>query len=101
MESSRLVGRWKRVQGEGQADDDHAILEFTPTGDLTYAIELPDGAQVIKLKYEVVGDEIVTDQPSRPRLERSRFYFENVDTLVVEFDGLRTWFRRDFGGGAA
>jgi len=100
MTSSRLVGHWRHVQGEGQTDEDVA-MDFTPGGDLTYTIELANRTQVIKLTYEVVGDEIVTNQPSRPRVERSRFYFEDTDTLVVEFDGLRTWFRRDSGGGAA
>jgi hypothetical protein len=98
---SRLLGKWSRLRGEGQADDDPVTMEFAQNGRLKYVIGTGDRLQIIELTYEVIGDEIVTDQPSRPQIERSRYYFEDPDTLVVEFDGLRTWLRRDSGPSAA
>ena len=86
---------------EGQDDSDEAaFLDFSPKGQLTYSITTPRSQQEIHLVYEIVGDEIVTDQPSKPRLERSRYYFEDPNTLVIEFDGLRTWFARVSAGSA-
>ena len=38
---------------------------------------------------------IVTNQPSSPHEERTRFYFEPDGTLVLEWGGQRHWFRRE------
>jgi len=56
---------------------------------------LSDGRwQIMKLTYRVEGDYLVTDQPSSPRAERTRFRLESDGTLRLEFGGQKSWFRR-------
>jgi hypothetical protein len=68
--------------------------EFHPNGGLTYAINAGDRWQIIRLTYRVDGDCIISDQPSSPREERTRFYFKADGTLVLENGGMISHFRR-------
>src|SRR4051812_25612645 len=92
---SALLGRWRRVRSDEPDDDDGALMEFRPNGELYYIIEASDRGQIMCLTYRVEGDWIISDQPSTPREERTRFCFESPDVLVLEHEGARTWFRRD------
>jgi hypothetical protein len=47
------------------------------------------------LTYRVVGDELVTDQPSAPREERTQFRFTQDVRLVLTFGGVQSTFRRE------
>ena len=42
---------------------------------------------VMNMVYEVSGDQIITDQPSNPQKEISKFYFEPSGILVVDQPG--------------
>jgi hypothetical protein len=88
-----LEGRWRLAQTEEPLGDD-VVLEFHSDGKLTYIIREGAKRQVMNLTYRVVGDTIVTDQPSQPKEEVTRFGIDADGTLVLEFGGTRSWFRR-------
>jgi len=69
------------------------ILDFSANGQLSYTIRQADKNQIINLVYHVAGDQLVTDQPSAPRQERTRYSLDG-DMLILENEGLRSWFSR-------
>ena len=86
-----LIGRWRQV---GPAPDE-STMAFTNDGKLIYSIHTGDKTQVINMVYEVSGDQIITDQPSNPRKEISKFYFEPSGILVLDYQGEKTRFMRE------
>lgn len=90
-EGSTLIGRWRQV-GSG---NEQITMEFTNDGKLIYSIDTADKTQIINMVYEVSGDQITTDQPSHPRKEISKFYFEPNGILVIDYQGEKTRFTRE------
>jgi len=88
---SNLLGEWHQIApGTGV---EGIFLRFEQGGRLIYTIE-GDTTQHILLTSEVVGDTIVSDQPSKPRLESTKFHFESPSRLVLERpDGQYTYER--------
>ena len=86
-----LIGRWSQV---GPVADESTMV-FTNDGKLIYSIHTGDKTQVINMVYEISGDQIITDQPSNPRTETSKFYFEPSGILVIDYQGEKTRFRRE------
>ena len=90
VEAAKLVGKWfGRVSGEPVG------LEFLPDGRLAYVVVSGDRAQTIRMTYRIEADHIITDQPGAPREERTRFWFEDIDHLVLAFGGIATKFERE------
>lgn len=86
-----LIGRWREV---GPAADESTMV-FTNDGKLIYSVHNGDKVQVMNMVYEVSGDQIITDQPSNPQKEISKFYFEPSGILVVDHQGEKTRFMRE------
>lgn len=86
-----LIGRWRQV---GPAEDESTMV-FTNDGKLTYSIHTGDKTQVINMVYEVSGNQIITDQPSHPQKEISKFYFEPSGILVIDYQGEKARFMRE------
>ena len=80
----RLIGLWSAPGVE---------IDIRPDGTMDYTTIEYDKRQIMKLTYRIDGDEIVSNQPSAPREERTKFWFEN-DQLVLMFGGERTSYRR-------
>jgi hypothetical protein len=60
-------------------------MDFRADGQLVYTI-FPEGKrQVMLLVYRIQGDFLVTDQPSSPREERTRFEIKG-DTLTLFYE---------------
>ena len=94
--SAPLVGRWSRVLSEAEVSSNEEVtMAFTPDGQLVYIINDRDGKHIMNLVYEVAGDTLITDQPSEPKKEYTKFFFESNDILVLEYGGVKTWFRRE------
>lgn len=91
--NAALVGKWVLVRSEGSLGEDVA-MEFSEDGHLAYSVREGHKRQVMLLTYRVTGDFLITDQPSQPREERTRFDFEPDGQLLVEFSGKKSWFRR-------
>jgi hypothetical protein len=87
-----LIGRWRQI---GPASDESTSMEFTNDGKLIYSIHSAGKTRVINLVYEVSGDQLITDQPSNPRKEISKFYFEPSGILVLDYQGEKTRFSRE------
>ena len=91
--NDRLIGKWLLVGPASHLDaGDGVEVEFAD-GRLDYIIRDAGQKQIMKLMYRIDGDEIITNQPSAPREERSKFEFVG-DHLVVTFGGKRSQFSR-------
>lgn len=90
--AARLVGSWSidPTDEAGLRTFGRCTMEFQPNGQLIYTV--PEGKML--LTYRVEGDVLVTDQPSHPRVERTRFVFAPDGSLVLEKAGQRGRFRR-------
>jgi len=86
---AKLIGKWYgRVSGETVG------LEFLEDGRLAYAILTEHRTQIMRMTYRVDGEFVVTDQPSNPREERTRFLWDDSGALVLEFGGEQSRFTR-------
>jgi hypothetical protein len=70
-----------------------AALEFRPDGRAAYVVKSGDKQQTMLLTWRIDGEELVTDQPSAPNEERTRFRFEGP-TLILAFGGTDSGFER-------
>jgi hypothetical protein len=93
LESSALIGCWQLVKAEGQPYEP-AEADFRGDGRLFYSVLSGERWRIMRLQYRIEGDTLVTDQPSSPREERSRFVLEPDGTLTMEFGGIKSVFRR-------
>ena len=90
-----MIGCWRLVRSDGEIDAlDEVEMEFFPNGQLTYAVAEGKKWQLSLLTYKVSGSVIITNQPSAPAEERTKFSFEPDGTLRLESNGSRTWFAR-------
>jgi len=67
-------------------------MTFTDDGKLTYDIHENGKIQRINMIYSTIGDTIITDQPSNPRQEKTKYRIKNSKILVMEFGGETTKF---------
>ena len=94
--SEALLGVWSLIRSEDpELNIPGAAQVFKPGGSLQYLIPTPEGFRGAQLTWRVEGEEIITDQPSSPRVERTRFAFEGLHTLRLEQGGVRSWYRRE------
>jgi hypothetical protein len=84
-----LLGCW-----HGESFGETAEADFRADGRLFYSVLSDQRWQIMKLIYKVDGDMLITDQPSSPRKETTRFTIESNGDLVLEFNGQRSVFRR-------
>lgn len=84
----RLLGNWRTDPSDTASLERFGStrLRFEDDGTMTYVIETENTDQVILLTFEVDGRNLVTDQPSAPRIERTRFRFTQDGLLVLERD---------------
>ena len=85
--AARLVGVWESDPKDTDSIKryDAVTMMFTNDGHLTYTIHAAAKDQIILLTYKVEGHEIVTDQPSAPRIERTRYELVNKNRLVLYY----------------
>jgi hypothetical protein len=76
------------------ASAEPAEADFRDDGRLRYSILSGETWQIMRLAYRIEGDVLVTDQPSEPREERTRFSIEGDGSLILEFGGQRSSFKR-------
>jgi hypothetical protein len=91
-----LVGKWKLVRSEGAVDAgaEGVSIVFTNDGKLIYTIHEVNKDQIMNLTYEILGNKLITDQPSHPRKERTEFSVEPNGQLLLKYPGAKTWFER-------
>lgn len=92
----KLIGTWvvDRSDKRALAELGDVLFEFDEDGSLTYVVRAQDRDQIIKLRYRVDGDVIVTDQPSAPNVERTAFSLSDDEVLTLAFGGVPYRFNR-------
>jgi hypothetical protein len=76
------------------AEYGHATIEFREDGFLKYTIHGYETDEVILLSYRIDGNQLITDQPSKPKTERTEFSFSDDGLLLLYFDGVPSLYRR-------
>ena len=87
--SNPLLGKWM-----GRFNGEPVAIEFRPDGRMAYVVLSGGKTQIMRMTYRVEGDVLITDQPSQPREERSRFRLDPDGALVLSFGGSDTRFER-------
>jgi transcriptional/translational regulatory protein YebC/TACO1 len=86
---------WQLVKTEGSLETgDGVTMTFTSDGKLVYVIHQRQSDQIMNLVFSVDGDYIVTNQPSSPRPESTKFWFDDEGQLVLDYGGSKAWFAR-------
>ena len=88
----RLLGLWASETDDGEYGATR--LHFYPNGDLLYVVKAEKRDEVFRLTYTTQGDLIISDQPSDPRQETTRYWIDEKGILSLEYDGVCTRYRR-------
>ena len=90
--SNPLVGAWVTDPSDENSISTYGRvrLEFTQGGKLIYTIHAQGADQTILMTYRIDGDQVVTDQPSRPLEKRTRFTIRPDGKLCLLFEGVES-----------
>ena len=69
-------------------------MEFTPSGKLIYGVLENERWQVMLLTYRIDGESLISNQPSAPREEITRFVIAETGELTLDWSGQATTFSR-------
>jgi hypothetical protein len=89
---NNLIGIWNSDETDETLGK--VTMTFTEDGKLVYDIFEGDKQQRMNMVYKVQGDTIISDQPSHPQEQRTRYKVENGDKLILGFEGEKTVFNR-------
>ena len=71
---NQLLGKWKLCEASPDFGlDAGAMATFKDGGELLYTIPESGRLSVIRLTYRIVGNQLITNQPSAPREEVTSF----------------------------
>ena len=84
-----LIGKWT-----GSVGGETVEMEFSRDGRLTYTIHAGQRLQKMLMVYRIEGDTIISDQPSHPREDRTKFRFDESGRLVLDYGGREAQFSR-------
>ena len=93
---TKLIGLWESDETDILTIKTlgKVTINFTVDGKLIYDIHEGDKLQRINMVYKVVGNTIISDQPSHPQEQKTAYKFVTEDKLMLEFDGEQTLFNR-------
>jgi hypothetical protein len=91
-----LIGTWKSDPDDatGAKGYGRVTLEFGSDGTLLYISHGADKDEIIRLTYLIEPGFIVTNQPSHPKLERTRYSFTSDGRLILAFGGQQSRYVR-------
>jgi hypothetical protein len=90
-----LIGCWHLETADSALGmTEPAEIEFKPNGQMVYSINTGTKWQIMRMNYRVDGSELVTDQPSEPKEERTGFVLEESNRLVLDYGGAKASFLR-------
>ena len=100
MTLERLFGKWTSDPTDAAGYDKYGevSLEFLESGELLYTMHDPHRESAMLMDFRVEGDEIVTNQPSNPREERTRFHIGEDGRLSLSFGGIETHYIKSSEG---
>lgn len=94
---NRILGNWALDPSDAKAKQAFGDigLTFNKDGTATYLINTDDNKQqAILLTYKIEGDKLITDQPTHPKKETSKFLFNKDGTLTIFFENQEARFIR-------
>jgi hypothetical protein len=95
MDMNKIIGSWKLLEADPSLDlGENDEMYFSEDGDLLYAIDAGSKWQILKLTYTVENETLITDQPSSPDEQRTKFTIENENLLVLDYDGALAKYKR-------
>ena len=65
-------------------------MEFKDTGELIYIIYVKDKEYKMLMSYKIIGNLLITDQPSNPRQEETEFRILTDGKLELCFGGVKS-----------
>ena len=88
----KLIGVWATDAADMEAVNEYGqtTLEFSRGGQLTYTIHASEKDQKIFCIYKVIDNFLITNQPSNPREEKTRFHFRSDGKLVLDYEGMQS-----------
>lgn len=94
--NNNLIGSWNSDKTDEitQKALGKVTMIFTEDGKLIYDIFEGGKQQRMNMVYKIQGDTIISDQPSHPQEQRTRYTIENGDKLILDFEGEKTIFKR-------
>ena len=85
---SRLLGAWRSDPEDFEAIREYGdvSLDFSRNGALTYTVHGEGKRRIILLTYRIEGDVLITDQPSEPKEQRTRFEITPSGKLALLYE---------------
>ena len=92
-----LIGIWNSDLSDEITKNNigDVTMTFTQTGSLIYDIHEVEKLQRINMIYSISGDTIISDQPSHPQVQKTKYKLENKDKLILEYEEMTAIFKRD------
>ncbi len=69
-------------------------IQFKANSELIYTIHSDNRDQIILMTYEIKGGILITDQPSSPQKEQTKFNLVSKDRLELFFGGEKSSYIR-------
>lgn len=94
-----LVGIWVLDPKSGENKKvveqfGHVSMQFQEDGKLNYWIQKGDEKQYMFLDYRVEGDELISNQASAPKEEKTKFEMMEDGKLILDYSGTKAVFVR-------
>jgi len=95
----RLLGPWKvdPTDAAALAALGQVSIDFDDTGNLNYIVASEGKSEIILMTYLVDGSSIITDQPSHPNEQRTKYEISEDGVLTLSFEGEPSRFVRPVG----
>ncbi|MBL9184159.1 MAG: hypothetical protein JNN17_18590 [Verrucomicrobiaceae bacterium] len=90
----RLFGKWRLITTTAIDTAEDTVSEFTPDGRLIYSITEGGNTGIMNLIYRTENGYILSNQPSHPREDRTKYDFTEDGALILDYGGERTTFSR-------
>lgn len=94
----RLEGNWMSDLQDQTTKESigNVTVTFTGDGKLIYEVMEGEKLQRMNMTYHTKNNIIISNQPSSPRRENTKYTFEDENVLILEFEGEVTKFKRNF-----
>jgi hypothetical protein len=94
--NSNLIGSWNSDESDEATQKALGKVTMTFTKDSKLIYDIFEGGKQLRMNmvYKVQGDTIISDQPSHPQEQRTRYKIENGDKLILDFESQKTIFNR-------